>query len=459
MEYVQQVTGRVQAERIGDARALFDALEAHRRELAGQRGFMSMRVARSSEAGGDTLVSIETRWANESSLTGYASGARNAETILEEHGDLLVPDSVTERRMEALETEAESKSRAQLDRLFMAAGLPVAIFALGFAIIYSVSRIYLEMGSEGATVLSIAIAVGILLVAWYFAENAKAPAWQIAAVGTFAAVALIGGTVAAQVRDDPEEEHADGGGEPTPGPGPGELVLELDDNVFVLGGEENPTIEVGANVPVTIQLDNVGTAIHNVHIANPDYEATFCEEGGRDPCSDPAQIDGGASGVITFTLPPGTYDYRCDFHADEMAGQITVVEGGPTGGEPEPGGEPGGPGGEPGGPGGEPGRITLDMDDNVFVQGEEENPELRAPAGTDVTVTLENVGAALHNMHIANPDYESTFCEAGGRDPCSDPDQVEAGDSATLTFNLPAGEYEYRCDFHADEMQGVLTVE
>lgn len=459
MEYVQQVTGRVQAERIGDARALFDALEAHRRELSGQRGFLSMRIARSSEAGGDTLVSIETRWASQSNLTAYAEGARNAESILHEYDEMLVGGSVQERRAEAMETEAESKSRAQLDRFFTAAALPLVILGIGLAFIYSVSRIYLEMGAEGATVLSIVIASGIMLVAWYFAENEKAPTWQIAAVGTFAVVALIGGTVAAQVREGPDHGGENGeNGEPPPPAG--ELLVELADNVFVFEGEDNPTIEVGANVPVRIRLDNVGTALHNMHIANPDFAESFCEAGGESPCSDPDQIDGGEEGVIEFTLPPGTYDYRCDFHVDEMAGTIEVVEGGPTGIPAEgPGGEPGGPGGEPGGPGGEPGAVTIDMDDNVFLVGDEENPELRAPADTEVTFTVVNIGAALHNMHIANPDFESSFCEVGERDPCSDPDQVQAGEDGTITFNLPAGEYEYRCDFHVDEMAGTLVVE
>jgi plastocyanin len=305
-----------------------------------------------------------------------------------------------------------------------------------------------------ATTTAIVISGGILLVAWYFASNEKAPAWQFVGVGAVSVAVLLGGGLAAQIMDDPEheEEHVENG-EPTPPPSGG-LLLTLDDNVFVFDGAENPTITVGANVPVTIQLDNVGTALHNVHVAAPEYGGTFCETGGDVPCSDPERIDGGEQGVLEFNLPPGTYDYRCDFHVAEMTGTIEVVEGGPTGGEAPPP-----PDGEPGGPDGEPGGTVVEMDDNVFIVDGEENPDIEVPANTPVTLELENTGSALHNMHIASTgDFESAFCDAGGDIPCSEPERVPGGDSATITFNLPPGEYTYRCDFHVAEMEGTLVV-
>jgi plastocyanin len=180
--------------------------------------------------------------------------------------------------------------------------------------------------------------------------------------------------------------------------------------------------------------------------------------GGENPCSDPARIPGGDTGTLTFNLPPGTYEYRCDFHTQEMVGQFEVVEGGPTGpSEEPPAGEP--PAGEP--PAGEPGGQTIEMDDNVFVVDGEENPTITISADTDVTFTLDNVGAALHNMHVSasGGEFESAFCDGDGEAPCSDPPRITGGDSGTITINLPAGTYEYRCDFHTQEMVGTLEVQ
>jgi cytochrome c oxidase subunit II len=122
---------------------------------------------------------------------------------------------------------------------------------------------------------------------------------------------------------DPVDETPDNAGSPTPTP-VGD-VIELDDNVFVFNGEENPTLTAAAGTDVTFALDNTGTALHNLHIAaGDDYASAFCNATGDDPCSAPPRINGGDGGSITFNLPAGTYDYRCDFHVDEMSGTLEV---------------------------------------------------------------------------------------------------------------------------------------
>jgi plastocyanin len=101
-------------------------------------------------------------------------------------------------------------------------------------------------------------------------------------------------------------------------------VIEMQDNVFVFGGVENPTLTAAANTDVTFQLENAGAALHNMHIAVGEFELDTCAAGEEDPCSQPPRISGGADGSITFNLPAGTYDYRCDFHVDEMNGTLEV---------------------------------------------------------------------------------------------------------------------------------------
>jgi plastocyanin len=335
MEYVQQVQALVAATKLGDARILFDALEAHRRDLRGLRGFVSMSINRSIEAGGDTLISVETRWKDEAALDEYLGSARNAQSILQDHAELLVPDSLSARRFEGVGAQAADKGAILTERVFTSLAVPMVIFVIGFAIVYALSRVYLEIGPGGAaTTLAIVVAGGILLVAWYFAQNRSAPVWQMGAVGAAAVALLIGGTVWAAVDDryPPKEgferDHLNGdeaeepGGTPQPG---GDNVITMEDNVFVFNGEENPDITAAAGTDVTFKLHNGGSAIHNLHIAvGGNYDESFCDGSGDDPCSNPARISARGDGTITFNLPAGSYDYRCDYHTDEMSGTLTI---------------------------------------------------------------------------------------------------------------------------------------
>lgn len=93
-------------------------------------------------------------------------------------------------------------------------------------------------------------------------------------------------------------------------------------NVFELGTEKNPTLTVPAGEDITINLTNEGIAIHNMRFAGDDNQY----DNEDDAASEPALINGGADGVLTFTAPSeaGTYDYRCDFHPTDMKGQIEV---------------------------------------------------------------------------------------------------------------------------------------
>lgn len=117
-----------------------------------------------------------------------------------------------------------------------------------------------------------------------------------------------------------------------------------------------------------------------------------------------------------------------------------------------------------GGPDGTPqptddgsGAISIVMKDNSF-----EPNEITVQAGSSVTFDVNNEGSAIHNMHIAGTDgdYTEDFCEGGG-DPCTDPTRVRGGEAATLTWDAPgdAGELDFRCDFHPQQMTGTITIE
>jgi len=112
----------------------------------------------------------------------------------------------------------------------------------------------------------------------------------------------------------------------TPGPPAaitGTVAISLNDNFFDLNGQRDPTMTVKAGDPITIQLTNKGSQPHNMRVAGPDSQL----DTGDDVVSNPELVPGGATATLSFTLAqPGTYPYRCDFHPDQMKGEITVTQ-------------------------------------------------------------------------------------------------------------------------------------
>lgn len=128
------------------------------------------------------------------------------------------------------------------------------------------------------------------------------------------------------------------------------------------------------------------------------------------------------------------------YGANERDGTERTVEQGRAEEEPPPPG-PGGP--EPGGSGGPPpggSGLRIVATDNAF-----DTSELSAPADQEATVELVNEGSSLHNFAIADQDVASEL--------------IPGGETTTVTFTLPAGEYDYLCEVHPQDMTGTLTVQ
>jgi plastocyanin/heme-degrading monooxygenase HmoA len=100
-----------------------------------------------------------------------------------------------------------------------------------------------------------------------------------------------------------------------------------------------------------------------------------------------------------------------------------------------------------------PGAAVIGMEDNKFVP-----TDITVASGT--TINLNNKGLAVHNVHVADAsgNYASAFCKATGTEPCSKPAAIPAGSTGTITVSIPAGTYDFRCDFHPVDMKGKLTV-
>ena len=101
------------------------------------------------------------------------------------------------------------------------------------------------------------------------------------------------------------------------------LMNESRGNVFVLEGQYNPTLKVEKGQKVTVNLDNDGSAIHNMRFSGNDNKYNTKD----DAVSKPDIVAPGQKAVMTFTAPskPGEYVYQCDFHPTDMRGEFEVV--------------------------------------------------------------------------------------------------------------------------------------
>ncbi|MEX2246081.1 MAG: hypothetical protein WEC75_05295 [Dehalococcoidia bacterium] len=323
MEYVQTVLFRIAAARTDEAAGLLKELEDHRGALTGRAGFRGLRINRSANPEGDALVVVETRWSDNNSLADYSASEPNVATVVAKHGDAIIADSLKVERMQPVAGESGDAATVY-PRLALALFVPIGVLAFSLLTIYLLSRIYLVIPNEAATVMAALVALGILGLSAYLAAHPRIPQWQIAAIVGAIVLALSGGGIYAAVVDDDEEAHVAPTPPPNGGPGGPPLII-LHDNYFEAAGEQNPTVPVPTGQEVTIDLRNEGTAIHNVHVSvDGEYPSALCQTGGEAPCSDPARIAGGAEGTITFTLAAGSYEFRCDFHPTEMTGTFDV---------------------------------------------------------------------------------------------------------------------------------------
>ncbi len=150
--------------------------------------------------------------------------------------------------------------------------------------------------------------------------------------------------------------------------------------------------------------------------------------------------------IVGFLLAALAVTFVAAFLATDSGGKEQPAASATPGGSPTP------PGASPGGPG------SVTMADNKF-----QPDKLTVKAGATVTIDITNKGVATHNMHIAGEGnkYNESFCNPGGKEPCSDPNIVGPGQTAKLTWTAPAapGTVDFRCDFHPVEMIGTITVQ
>jgi plastocyanin len=116
--------------------------------------------------------------------------------------------------------------------------------------------------------------------------------------------------------------------------------------------------------------------------------------------------------------------------------------------------------GESPAPGGA-GDLAITLGDNFFEYEGAKKPTISVTAGEAAVFDLTNAGKGTHNMHVAaGGEYDTELCGVGDDDPCSDPDTIRGGKTATITITIDEpGTYDFRCDFHVAEMTGTLEVQ
>lgn len=336
MEYIQTILVQVSAaalEQASQGGGLISELDEHREYLKGQRGFKDLRITRSINPEGNILVVVETRWDDDSSLVRYETAEPNVAAIVRKHSNVIVADSLQVLDMEALRTESSwapaERAKSAVERVTLPILIPVGVLAFIVLVIYGLSRVYLELGGDAAVALAVGISFGVLIFAFYFANNPKAPPWQIGGVLAVAAIVLVGASIWAVAEEDEAEggeptngEVVDGEATPTPGdesppPSDGIVAVSMSDNFF-----DPNEITTAAGSDVTFDLTNNGAAIHNMRIAGEDGEYNTDD----DAVSDPELMTAGQTGTLEWTAPSaaGEIIFRCDFHPTDMIGTITV---------------------------------------------------------------------------------------------------------------------------------------
>jgi len=93
------------------------------------------------------------------------------------------------------------------------------------------------------------------------------------------------------------------------------------------------------------------------------------------------------------------------------------------------------------------GNITIVGKDNVY-----EPKQFTGPANQKITVKLDNQGAAIHNFAVKDqkgPDGNDIGALA----------LINAKQTGTVEFTLPAGSYDFYCTVHPVEMTGKFTLQ
>lgn len=313
------------------------------------------------------------------------------------------------------------------DRLGLPVLLPLLVVGSILLTIFCFGYVLLEIQeTREAWPLAIIVAAGILLIAAFINSQPSVRGLPLYLITALPVASVLGVGLFYLIQPAPQGAAQTPVAAVIPPPGPLEEVAT--DNRFSQG-----EFAIAAGQQYTMNFSNQGAAIHNWVVL-----------GVQGTNGQPIQtqlLTGGQSETVNFTIAePGTYDFHCSVHPTEMVGKLTVVS------EAAAGASAGAAASSGGGSAG-PGTITAIATDNKFAP-----TQFNARAGEQTSLTLENQGSAIHNLHVQN------VTGANGQPITTK--LLPGGQSETIQFTITQpGTYNVICDVHPVEMTAKLTVQ
>ena len=295
--------------------------------------------------------------------------------------------------------------RGERQSLLLPILIPIGALAAIVLVLFTFSRVLLSLKATAATATALAAAAGIMAVAAFVASRRSVTGAALGAfVGASAGIAMLAGGIAIAVIGPPEEEES-----PI-------LAAVAAPEGAITEGFSTDALAFQPDREVELEFTNEDTTAHNIWILDgPDDTAPPLFQGDDVP----------GSGDAVYRIPPlepGEYFFFCELHPDTaMQGTVTVSEGA--------------------------GGVEVVAQNLAF-----DTEELRLPAETPTTLTLDNKDTAPHNVSIYEDDTASG--EPLFRfEPFSGPDV-----QPFPVDPIPEGEYYFRCDVHTN-MEGTVVVE
>jgi plastocyanin len=191
------------------------------------------------------------------------------------------------------------------ERVVGPVGVPVSALALTAFIVICISRVLLAVNEKVSVAVALVTAVVVLAGFAFVASRPRSGRVLLGLLGGIALVALAAAGIAGAAKGERKFEPA----------------AAVNANLYSLTARNTQfsksQLTVKAGTPITIVFHNDDPAIyHNV--------AIYTAPKGGSPVADGQPIQGVNKKAYVFTIPqPGTYAFRCDFHAN-MVGTLTV---------------------------------------------------------------------------------------------------------------------------------------
>jgi uncharacterized cupredoxin-like copper-binding protein/mono/diheme cytochrome c family protein len=216
--------------------------------------------------------------------------------------------------------------------------------------------------------------------------------------------------------------------ESQPAGGSGELQVSAVDIAF-----EQKELSGPADTEFTITVTNNGASQHDFVIDELGIKTKL--------------LNPGESETVTVNAPAGDYTYYCSVPGHRQAGMEGTLTISADAGQAAPAGDAAADNQGDAGASGEQAagastELAVTAIDIAF-----EEKELSAPADTEITITVTNNGASIHDFTIDELNIQTKM--------------LNPGESETITINAPAGTYTYYCSVPGHRqagMEGTLNV-